>query len=88
MKRLEGVLSVISGIIIPVEWSEEGDITGIALSTYDEEEYLITNHEKIEELIGFLRQEVEVTGNISAFDKKKSVFVLNFVPKYNSGLKN
>jgi hypothetical protein len=84
MKSPERVLSVLSGIIIPVEWDDKGHISAIALSTFDEEEYLISNSE---ELIGFLRQEVEVTGNISASDKKKSVFVHNFVPKYNSGPK-
>ena len=87
MKSPERVLSVLIGLIIPVEWDDKGHISAIALSTYDEEEYLISNNEKFEELIGFLRQEVEVTGNISGSDKKKSLYVHNFVPKYNSGPK-
>ena len=88
MKRTDRVLSILSGIIVPIEWDDKGRIIAIALSTYDEEEYLISNNEKFDELIGFLRQEVEVTGKVSLSNKKKSLFVNNFIPKYNFDPKN
>lgn len=70
--------SVLTGLIIPVQWNEKGEITKVALSTYDEEEYLITNNEKFEELSRFLRQEVELTGSVIQNNKVKSIQVHSF----------
>ncbi len=52
----------IRGIVIPVEWDEKGNVLAVAVSTYDEVEYLIENHEKENELKALIREEVEVGG--------------------------
>jgi hypothetical protein len=52
----------IRGIVIPVDWDEKGNVVAVAVSTYDEVEYLIENHEKEKELKAFIREEVEVSG--------------------------
>jgi 5S rRNA maturation endonuclease (ribonuclease M5) len=44
-------LVALQGIIILVDWDENGNVTAVAVSTYDEEEYLIDNQEKGEELL-------------------------------------
>ena len=52
----------IRGIVIPADWDEKGNVVAVAVSTYDEVEYLIENHEKGKELKAFIRKEVEVSG--------------------------
>ena len=49
----------IRGVIIAVDWDENGSVTAVAVSAHDEEEYVI---ERGEGLVGFIRQEVEITG--------------------------
>ena len=62
-KGKEGTdLITIRGIIIPADWDEKGNVVAVAISTYDEVEYLIENHEKEKELKAFIREEVEVSG--------------------------
>ncbi len=55
-------LSTIRGIVIPVGWDEKGNVDAAAISTYDEDEYLIDNHDKGRELLALIREEVEVSG--------------------------
>ena len=52
----------IRGIVIPADWDEKGNVVAVAVSTYDEVDYLIENHEKEKELKTFIREEVEVSG--------------------------
>ena len=52
----------IRGIVIPAEWDEEGNVVAVAVSGYDEVEYLLENNEKGKELKAFIREEVEVSG--------------------------
>ena len=55
----------IKGIIIPVDWDDKGNVVAIALSTNDEEEYLIEGKGKGGELRRFLREEMEINGFVS-----------------------
>jgi len=57
-------LVIIRGIVIPADWDERGNVVAIAVSTYDEVEYLIENDEKGKELKAFIREEVEVSGTL------------------------
>ena len=52
----------IRGLLVPVDWDERGNITGTAVSTYFEEEYLIERNARGEALLSFLRQKVKVIG--------------------------
>ena len=52
----------IRGIVVPADWDEKGNVVAVAISTYDEVEYLIENHEKEKELRAIIREEVEVSG--------------------------
>jgi hypothetical protein len=52
----------IRGIVIPADWDEKGNVVAVAVSTYDEVEYLIENNEKGKELKAFIREKVEVSG--------------------------
>jgi len=62
-KRKSGISQVtLRGIVIPADWDERGNVVAVAISTYDEVECLVENHEKENELKSFIREEVEVSG--------------------------
>ena len=69
--------STLKGILIPVDWNEKGEAVAIALSTYDEEQYLISNN-RLEELKRLIRQEVELSGEIKTRGRKKTIQVKTF----------
>jgi len=66
----------IKGIIVPAGWDETGKVVDVAISTRNEEEYLIHKNEKGEELLAHQREEVELEGFL---EKKKNgqVIVVN-----------
>jgi hypothetical protein len=63
-------LVTIRGIVVPADWDEKGKIVAVAVSTYDEVEYFIENHEKEKVLKTVIREEVEVRGIVKEEGKK------------------
>lgn len=61
-KEIVDKLTTVRGIVIPVEWDGEGNALAVAISSPDEQEYVIEQDKKGKELIGLIRQEVEVSG--------------------------
>lgn len=57
-------LTTVRGIVIPVDWDEEGNALAAAISSPDEQEYFIEQDSKGKELLGFMQQEVEVSGTV------------------------
>ena len=53
-------LITIRGIVIPVDWDEKGKVVGLAISTFNEDEYLVERDEKGAKLMRFIRQEVAI----------------------------
>jgi len=76
-KSNTGILAI-SGVIVPAVWDENGRIEAIALSTNDEDEYLIEDKGKGAKLRKFLRQEVEVTGDLSLHENVKTIRVAGY----------
>lgn len=66
----------VRGILLPVDWDEDGHVIALALSGTDEKEYQIEVKDKKAELLGLLQKEVEVTGLLRERDGN-SVIVLN-----------
>ena len=65
VKRKRGTvdkLTTVRGIVIPVDWDKEGNAIAVAISSPDEQEHVIEQDKKGKELIGLIRQEVEVSG--------------------------
>ena len=60
----ESTLTTIRGLVVPVDWDEKGNVTATAISTHFEEEYLVDDNARGEELIAFLRQRAKVSGFI------------------------
>jgi hypothetical protein len=78
MLTAKGKLITIRGLIMPVNWDERGNVTAIAASTFDEEEYLLDYNKKIERLFPLIRKEVEVTGYVRVENGKKVMTVKKF----------
>ena len=84
-KRKAGINPVtIRGIVIPADWDEKGNVVAVAVSTYDEVEYLIENHEKEKELKAFIREEVEVSGILR--EEKNRLIIKTKEYRLKSGL--
>jgi len=71
----------IKGIVIPVDWDEKGKVVAAAISTHDEDEYLIDNDYKGEELLHFVQEEVEVSGVAKENKDKKIIAVQKYILK-------
>ncbi|MBU2547921.1 MAG: hypothetical protein KKB20_05905 [Proteobacteria bacterium] len=54
----------IRGLVIPYEWDPAGNLVGVAISTYDENEYIVEMSDLARDLMGWLRLEVVVEGRI------------------------
>ena len=72
-------LSEIQGLIIPSAWDKEGNVLAVTISTFDEDEYLVERDEKGKQLIGLLREEVEVNGVVGIKDGVKTIKVKEYV---------
>jgi hypothetical protein len=68
-------LTTIRGLVIPVEWDEDGNIRNLAISTYDEDEYWIEMDQRIKQLMSIVRKKVEVTGLVGETDGRKIIIV-------------
>lgn len=68
----------IQGLIIPVDWDEGGHVLAVAVSTFDEEEYLVEEDGKGDQLLGLLRKEVEVSGIVGIRDGGKTIKVKKY----------
>ena len=58
-------LVTIRGVLVPVRWSDEGEITAIGISGVDECDYLIKSSHSIDYWLSLLRNEVEILGVIA-----------------------
>lgn len=78
-KEIVDKLTTVRGIVIPVEWDGEGKALAVAISSPDEQEYVIEQDKKGKELIGLIRQEVEVSGVVRKIIKgSKTITVKSY----------
>ncbi|MCJ7687244.1 MAG: hypothetical protein MUO68_23445 [Desulfobacteraceae bacterium] len=73
-------LITIRGIVIPVDWDEKGNVVGVAISTFNEDEYLVDRNEKSAELMRFIRQEVEAHGILRRERNRQVITVKEIEP--------
>jgi len=55
----------VHGLIIPMDWDDQGNVTGVAISTSLEEEYRVELDRRGEELLAFVRERVKASGKIT-----------------------
>ena len=68
-------LITIKGIVIPMDWDEKGNVVGVAISTFNEDEYLVDRNEKGVKLMRFIRLEVEIRGILRKEGNRQMVTV-------------
>jgi hypothetical protein len=68
----------IQGLILPTEWDEKGDVVDIALSAFNEDEYLIDIDEIGRQLLSSLRVKVEAKGFVREEKGKKKIKIQNY----------
>ena len=69
---------VLRGLITPAGWDEKGNVVIIALSSFDEEEYLIDKDETGSKLFSLLRFKVQVRGIVRNEDGVKKIAVEDY----------
>jgi hypothetical protein len=79
----------IAGIIVPANWDRDGNITGAAIQSYDECEYII-EYDNLDRILNkFIQKPVVVTGNIrEPLDGNKFIGVLSVKTIPNSDINN
>jgi 5S rRNA maturation endonuclease (ribonuclease M5) len=73
--REGGKIITLRGIVIPVDWDEEGEVIAAALSTHNEEEYLIDHDHMGRKLMEYIHNEVEVRGVVRKKNNKKTITI-------------
>jgi predicted RNA-binding protein len=81
MEKLENNLIKIKGIIIPFDWDEKGKVVAVAVSTYDEDVYLVDRQEKGLEMLDLLQEQVEIRGELRRENHKKIIIVKKYTLK-------
>jgi hypothetical protein len=77
--RIGNEPTTIRGIVIPVDWDKEGNALAVAISGSDDEEYVIERNEQGKELLGLIRQEIEVSGVVrKAIKGRKTIVVKSY----------
>lgn len=71
-------VSKIRGVVIPTAWDEQGNVTGIAISSHDENEYQVDSKGKGPELLQHIRKEVEAAGIVREEEGKKIVRIRKY----------
>lgn len=64
MKVDRSIERTIRGTIFPVEWDENNNVVQVVIDTPDQEGYLVDQNKKGNELLEFIRREVEVSGTM------------------------
>ena len=55
---------LIFGIVVPENWDEKGHVTGTAIHTYDEKEYIVEPAQVNMTLRAYLHKKIEISGKI------------------------
>ena len=70
---------VISGIVIPAQWDENGRVITVTIHTNNEKEFLVEHTRTGNELLNLIHKKVEVTGKIrEQLDGKKCIGIKSY----------
>lgn len=78
VKKARTKMSIIRGVVIPMDWDEQGNVVRIAISSRDEKEYMVEAGGRGSELLAFIRKEVEVSGEVKEEDHRKLIKVKKY----------
>jgi len=81
MKKGKNREKTITGIVIPAEWDDDDNVTGVAIETEGGEQYQIEPDEKGDELLALSGYEIEATGSVR--ERKDGAMIIS-VKEYES----
>lgn len=64
-------------MIFPGKWDEKRQVERLVIDTADQDEYFISLNKKGKELLKYLRQNVEITGDLT--EDKDGNFIMNVI---------
>lgn len=76
--NVDGEQISIKGILVPVGWDADGNVTKAAVATFNEEEYVVEEDEKGKRLLSLMQQVVEVSGVVKKEAGNKIIRVEDF----------
>jgi hypothetical protein len=69
----------ISGIVVPSQWDEAGNIIGLTIQSFNEIEYLVERRRTGQNLHLLLHKKVQVVGRVKEqLDGKKTISIRKF----------
>jgi hypothetical protein len=69
----------ISGIVVPSQWDETGNIIGLAIHSFNEMEYLVERRNTGKNLNRLLHKKVQVVGQVKErLDGKKTIRIQEY----------
>ena len=75
-KKRPGPQNDITGIILPNQWDEDGNVIGVSVYTDREEIYIVAQNKRIKELVNLVQIKVRVEGKVKeGLDGNKLVYV-------------
>jgi hypothetical protein len=77
-RKGEDPLATIAGVIVPADWDRQGNVTGVSISAFDEQEYLVQKQAKGSELIQHVRKDAEVVGWVEGERGRKKITVKDY----------
>ena len=81
MKRKKGRERTITGIVVPEDWDENGNVIRVAIKTFDYQEYVVEYNKKGKELLAFVDNKVRVGGTVrERLDGDMVISVNSYVP--------
>ena len=81
MKRKKGRKRTITGIVVPEDWDEKGNVIRVAIKTFDSHEYVVEYNKKGKELLAFVDNKVRVGGTVrERLDGDMVISVNSYVP--------
>jgi hypothetical protein len=64
VKRKKGRERSITGIVVPEDWDENGNVIRVAIRTLDYQEYVVEHNKMGKELLAFVDNKVRVGGTV------------------------
>ncbi len=61
---MENKTKTVSGLVIPIDWDDDGTVLGAAIFDREERRYMIQQDEMGKELLNLIKTEVEVEGTV------------------------
>jgi len=81
MKRKKGRKRTITGIVVPEDWNEKGNVMRVAIKTLDYQEYVVEYNKMGKELLALVDNKVRVEGTVrERLDGDMIISVNNYVP--------